>query len=186
MLKNLRVGITHIVKRHTNVNINNNEQTTASKEGIYYLDANNLYGGVMHRMMPYELVDVAEREELMEKINRDPDRWVQSLKTFGKYRFFIECDIEAPVELQDKFNDLPFFPVQKAGMNSDGIKKYAAKNDIVDKVKETNTPKLICDLVPRSKYLVHYSLLQLGIQQGYRVTHVHHLVSSKHRSSSNI
>ena len=146
MLKNLRVGITHIVKRHTNVNINNNEQTTASKEGIYYLDANNLYGGAMHRMMPYELVDVAEREELMEKINRDPDRWVQSLKTFGKYRFFIE----------------------------------------VDKVKETNTPKLICDLVPRSKYLVHYSLLQLNIQQGYRVTHVHHLVSSKHRSSSNI
>ena len=71
-----------------------------------------------------------------------------------------------PVELYDKFNDLPFFPVQKAGMYSDGIKKYAAKNDIVDKVKEVNTPKLICDLVPRRKYLVHYSLLQLGLQQG--------------------
>ena len=57
----------------------------------------------------------------------------------------------------DKFNDLPFFPVQKAGMYSDGIKKYAAKNDIVDKVKEVNPPKLICDLVPRQKYFVHYS-----------------------------
>ena len=31
-------------------------------------------------------------------------------------------------------------------MYSDGIKKYAKKNDIVDKVKETNPPKLICDL----------------------------------------
>ena len=100
----------------------------------------------MHRMMPYELVDVPERQEVMEKINRDPNGWVQSLKTFGKYGFFIECDIEAPVELHDKFNDLPFFPVQKAGMYSDRIKKYAAKNDIVDKVKEANTPKLICDL----------------------------------------
>ena len=58
-------------------------------------------------------------------------------------------NIEAPVELHDKFNDLPFFPVQKAGTYSDGIKKYAAKNDIVDKVKEVNTPKLICDLIPR-------------------------------------
>ena len=48
-------------------------------------------------------------------------------------------------------------------MYSDGIKKYAAKNDIVDKVKEVNTPKLIFDLMPRRKYLVHYSLLQLGI-----------------------
>ena len=81
-----------------------------------------------------------------------------------QYGFFIECDIEAPVELHDKFNDLPFFPVQKAGMYSDGIKKYAKKNDIMDKVKEVNTPKLICDLVPRQKYLVHYSLLELGIQ----------------------
>ena len=90
----------------------------------------------MHRMMPYELVGIPERQEVMEKINRDPNRWVQSLKTFGKYGFFIECDIEAPIELHDKFSDLPFFPVQKAGMYSDGIKKYAAKNDIVDKVKE--------------------------------------------------
>ena len=130
-------------------------------------------------MMPYELVGVPGRQEVMEKINRDPNGWVQSLKTFGKYGFFIECNIEAPVELHDKFNDLPFFPVQKAGMYSDGIKKYTAKNDIVDKVKEVNTPKLICDLVPRQKYLVHYSLLQLGIQQGYRVTHIHHLIRFK-------
>ena len=44
-------------------------------------------------------------------------------------------------------------------MYSDGIKKYTEKNDIVDKVKEVNTPKLICDLVSRQEYLVHYSLL---------------------------
>ena len=50
-----------------------------------------------------------------------------------------------------------------AGMYSDGIKRYAEKNDIVDKVKESNTPKLICDPVSRRKYLVHYSLLQLCI-----------------------
>ena len=149
LLKNLRGSITQIVKQHAKVNIENTEQATACSEGIYYLDANNLYGGAMHRMMPYELVGVPERRDVMERINRDPNRWVQSLKTFGKVGFFIECDIEAPVELHDKFNDLPFFPVQKAGMYSDGIKKYAATNDIVDKVKEVNTPKLICDLVPR-------------------------------------
>ena len=147
------------MKLHYKVDIDNKEQATGSNEGIYYLDTNNLYGGAMHRMMPYELVGVLERQEVMKKISRDPNGWVQSLKTFGKNGFFIECDIEAPVELHDKFNDLPFFPVQKAGMYSDGIKKYAEKNDIVDKVKETNTPKLICDLVPRQKYLVHHSLL---------------------------
>ena len=34
-------------------------------------------------------------------------------------------------------------------MYSDGIKRYAEKNDTVDKVKESNTPKLIYDFVPR-------------------------------------
>ena len=56
LLKNLRGGITQIVKRHAKVNITNTEQAAVSSEGIYYLDANNLYGGAMHRMMPYELV----------------------------------------------------------------------------------------------------------------------------------
>ena len=60
LLKNLRGNITQIVKRHAKVNIDNTEQAKSS-QGIYYLDANNLYGGAMHRMMPYELVGVPER-----------------------------------------------------------------------------------------------------------------------------
>ena len=48
LLKNLRGGITQIVKRHAKVDIANMEQATASSEGIYYLGANNLYGGVLH------------------------------------------------------------------------------------------------------------------------------------------
>ena len=106
------------MKRHAKVDIDNKEQATVSQEGIYYLDANNLYGEAMHRMMPYELVGVSQREQVMEKINRNPIKWVKSLNTFDKYRYFIECDIEAPTQLQDKFNDLLFFPVQKADMYS--------------------------------------------------------------------
>ena len=33
----------------------------------------------MHRMMPYELVGVPERQEVMERINRDPIGWVDSI-----------------------------------------------------------------------------------------------------------
>ena len=154
-----------------------------SNEGIYYLDANNLYGGAMHRMMTYELVGVLQRERVMEKINRDPIKWVKSSNTFDKYGYYIEYDIETPIQLHDKFNDLPFFPVQKAGTYLDGIKRYAEKNDIIDKVKESNTQKLICDLVSRRKYLVHYSLLQPGIQQGYRITHIYHLIRFKQAPS---
>ena len=87
LLKNLRGEITQIVKRHAKVDIDNKEQ--ASNEGIYYLDANNLYGRAMHRMMPYELVGVPQREQVMEKINRNPIKWVKSLNIFDKYGYFI-------------------------------------------------------------------------------------------------
>ena len=70
-------------------------------------------------MMPYELVGVPQREQVMEKINRDSIKWGKSLNTFDKHRYIIECDIETPTQLHDKFNDLPFFPEQKAGMYSE-------------------------------------------------------------------
>ena len=57
LLKNLRGGITQIVKRHTKIGIDNKEKM-ADNEGICCLNTNNLYGGAMHRMMPYELVGV--------------------------------------------------------------------------------------------------------------------------------
>ena len=67
------------MKRHAKVDIDNKEQSTVSSEGIYYLDANNLYGGAMHQMMPYELVGVPERQVVMKKINRDPNGWVSTI-----------------------------------------------------------------------------------------------------------
>ena len=48
LLKNLRGGITQIVKQHAKGDIGESRQTIASSESIYYLDANNLYGGVIH------------------------------------------------------------------------------------------------------------------------------------------
>ena len=77
LLKNLRGGINQIVKRHTKVDIDT-------------IDANNLYGGAMHRVIPYELVGVYQREQVMEKINRNPIKWMKSLNTFDKYGYFIE------------------------------------------------------------------------------------------------
>ena len=84
LLKNLRGGITQIVKQHAKVDIDNTGNTgntvnNGEQSSIYYLDANNLYGGAMHRMMPYELVGVPERQEVMEKINRDPNGWVGAI-----------------------------------------------------------------------------------------------------------
>ena len=82
--------IIQIVQRHAKVDIDNKEQTTASKEGIYYLDANNMYGGVMHWMIPYELVGyINENRWWRRSIEIQSNGWVKSLNTFDKYRYFI-------------------------------------------------------------------------------------------------
>ena len=73
---NLQGKITQIIKRHARVDIDYKKQVTESSESIYYLDANNLYGGAMHRMMPYETVGVPQREQVMEIINQDTTKWV--------------------------------------------------------------------------------------------------------------
>ena len=104
LLKNLRGGITQIVKRHAKGTLTAQSKQRQAVKAFATWTPTTCTEEQMHRMMPYELVGVPERQEVMEKINRDPNGWVQSLKTFGKYGFFIECDIEAPVELHDKFN----------------------------------------------------------------------------------
>ena len=61
LLKNLRGGITQIVKRHAKIDLANHDNDSGLQSSIYYLDANNLYGGAMHRMMPNEHVGLPER-----------------------------------------------------------------------------------------------------------------------------
>ena len=68
-VEDLSGDITQIVKLHTKVVIGENLQATWDAScllsDIYYLDANCLYGGVMQRMMPDELVSVLQRQEMM-------------------------------------------------------------------------------------------------------------------------
>ena len=108
LLKNLRGGITQIVKRHAKVDIGERRQAREKYgfSGICYLDANNLYRGAMHRMIPYELMGIPGRQEKIRKINQSPNKRRVILITFDKYFYIIECDVEVPGNLYNKFNDL--------------------------------------------------------------------------------
>ena len=78
MVENMCGDITQIAKWHAMIDIDRKEQVReiAWFSGVCYRDANNLYGGVLYRMMPYELVGIPQRQEVMEKINRNPERWI--------------------------------------------------------------------------------------------------------------
>ena len=164
---NLRGGLTQISTRYS--------QNECDDESMYYLDANNLYGGVMHRMMPYNIVHISDKEK-SKILNSNPIKWIESLDTYDKYGYFIECDIEVDDNKHDYFNDLPLFPSQKYGVYSNPMKKFANDFDIDDLNKKESSKKLICDLLKKEHYVVHYSMLQLGIELGYKVTKIHNVI----------
>lgn len=185
----LRGGITQIVTRHAktpveadaehlraSANADATDKDYDPNSRILYLDANNLYGGTMMRMMPYDIVDDTKNDWKAIK-SMGKTAWVKSLDTFDQYGFFIECDIECDKSLHDYFSDFPLFPVQRTGMYSPAMREFAKRVGIEDMINENDkTQKLICDLCPKSHYVVHYNMLQLGLKLGYRVTKIHNII----------
>ena len=129
--------------------------------------------------MPYDIV-YNTKDDWKNIRTMNPNEWILSLDTFDKYGFFIECDIECDKKDFDKFNDLPLFPIQRVGEYSPYMKEFAKKYDLADMLNENDkTEKLICDLLPKNHYVVHYSMLQLGVKLGYRVTKIHNIIKFK-------
>lgn len=176
--ENIRGGITQISTRYSS--IENDD------ESIMYLDANNLYGSVMMRPMPYSICKNVDQKDIKHACN-DPEGFVKSLRTFSPIGYFIICDIEVPEGLHDYFNDLPLFPEQNYGLLSEPLQEFARTNDIVtalecktiENLLKDPAKKLICNLLPKKNYLVHYSMLQLGLKLGYRITKIHKLIPFK-------
>ena len=126
----------------------------------------------MHRPFPYYV------EHPDEYLNiHDPNEWILEQSSFQPTGYFIECDIECPAELHNKFNDLPFFPEKNYGLQSQFIKDFATQWNVTN--KETKTQKLVCTLFNKKHYLCHYLMLRLGVQQGYRITKIHKITPFK-------
>ena len=173
MMKSLRGGITQIRTRYCDVTSKTQTNTgVTNKSKIEYMDLNNLYPGSMHRPFPYYV------EHPDEYLNiHDPNEWILEQSSFQPTGYFIECDIECPTELHNKFNDLPFFPEKNYGLQSQFIKDFATQWNVTN--KETKTQKLVCTLFNKSHYFCHYLMLRLGVQQGYRITKIHKITPFK-------
>ena len=112
---------------------------------ILYIDANNLYGWAMSKYLPtgkfekLQRPDAYELEQIVEDLLQVPDN--------NESGFFIECDLEYPVEIKEKTENFPLCPYQtKADPN--------LFSDYMNSVKQTNykpTPKLMCDVTNKQK-----------------------------------
>ena len=112
---------------------------------ILYIDANNLYGWEMSQYLPtrkFEKLQLPE-EYILEQIVEDL-RFISDNNEFG---YFIECDLEYPVEIKEKTKNVPFCPYQtKADQDL-----FSAYMNNVNQPNYKPTPKLMCDVANKSK-----------------------------------
>ena len=82
--------------------------------------------------------------------------------------FFIECDLEYPLQIKEKTENFPLCPYQtKADPDS--------FSDYMNSIKQPNykpTTKLMCDQTNKYKYMVHYRMFKFYINMGMKVTKI--------------
>ena len=99
-------------------------------------------------------------------------RFIPDNNEFG---FFIECDLEYPVETKEKTKNFPLCPYQTKA-------DPECFSDYVNSVKQPNykpTQKRVCDLTNKQKYMIHYRMFKFYTKMGMKVTHIHSIFRFK-------
>ena len=131
------------------------------------VDANNLYGGVMQEeMLPVGdfcfVFDISINELL-----HHPDS--------SSVGYFCEVDLEYPSEIHDQQQDYPLAP-EKTLVKDDWLNDYQLEVKQRYNLPENKVNKLLQTMFDKSKYVLHYKLLQFYVQLGLRIEKVHRIL----------
>lgn len=140
---------------------------------IALLDANNLYGYAMSQSLPlnnYHWIDpksMSVRHHVLKILAMTEDQPMGMI---------YEVDGYFPDECHDNLSDFPPVPVNEtiplnitSPYYNELCQKYDTKHD-------HKTPKLLCNLLPKTRYKVYYRSLQQYIQLGFEVTKIHRIL----------
>ena len=166
----IRGGVSMITTRHVKAN---NPTLPASydpglpRQGLIYLDANNLYGHAMSQYLPtggFRLLSTDETEALD----------LETLKDEADEGYIYEVDLHYPVELHDDHNDYPLAPESLTIDES----MYSPPQQSVFPNSGHQT-KLTTNLKDKERYIVHYRNLKLYVQLGLVITKIHQVLTFK-------
>jgi hypothetical protein len=145
----IRGGMTFVNKHHV--------QSSADTE-LLYIDINNLYGYAMSQKLPcgdFKWIDTEiEQNEVIEMCKNSNEKFD------GERGYVLEVDLNIPVHIMDKLDDLPVAPESQCPPGS--------------KVK-----KLLLTHTPKQNYVVHCRLLQRWLTLGVEVEGIHRIISFK-------
>ena len=167
--KGLRGGISMVSHRYAQANNPQMEDFNPSQPTSYlmYLDSNNLYGFAMSQPMPtggFKWIDYSDH--------------ILDTPADSSTGFILEVDLAYPPALHAEHNDYPLAPEQMA-VTKDMMSPYQQKlvEDLELGAASFNCKKLIPNLMPKQRYVLHYRNLQLYRQLGMEIVKVHKVLA---------
>lgn len=151
--KGIRGGVSQCSKRYSRANNKYMEDFDKDNESKYlmYLDANNLYGYSMMQQLPLNGFSWAAAETF------DVAK-IMNLSQESQIGYVFEVDLEYPQQLHDSHSDYPFCP----------------ENGIVPGTRKDR--KLLLTLFDKTKYVIHYRMLQFALHSGLILKKIHRVV----------
>lgn len=136
---------------------------------LMYLDANNQYGWAMSEFLPqkgFKWMTEGEIEETKERVKNR----ARNIPRDAPVGYMLEVSGRFDEERHDELNEYPTFPERyrpTLDMLSDKQKAMRGEDAF------TNNEKLIPNLYPKERYIVHYRNLQYYIEKGFILEEIH-------------
>ena len=165
--KGTKGGVSYISNRYIKANnkyLKSYDPKQESKH-IIYLDANNLYGYVMSKLLPTsEFKWIDPKEFNLNKYTSNS----------SKGQVF-EVDTEYSKELRELHNDYPLTP-DKIEIKRDMLSNYQLKVADPYNIPIGNVKKLVPNLFDKEKYVSHYEKLRLYVGLGLKLKNIYRVL----------
>ncbi|XP_074604049.1 uncharacterized protein LOC141857450 [Brevipalpus obovatus] len=178
--KGIRGGVSSAVTHHATANQEYLPGFSPYVESsfIIYLDVNNLYGHALKQPMPFsefEWVEEKNFDKVFEEILG---------KAHTSLGYILEVDLMIPHELHDLYDEYPLAP-EKITISKEELSKH--QKDLLGRMAQRGfrwvpSEKLIPNLYPKKKYVVHYRTLKFYIEHGMKVEKCHRILSFREKA----
>ncbi|KMQ83424.1 hypothetical protein RF55_20086 [Lasius niger] len=169
--KGIRGGISVISQRYSQANNMYMESYDRKKESTYimYLDANNLYGWAMSQALPTH--DFKWYKGSIDFMNVEDN---------AEEGYILEVDLSYPQNLHKSHNEYPLAPEQ-LDITSEMLSPYVQELAEDLNLKIGKSTKLCPNLLPKTKYIVHYRNLKQYVSLGLQVEKIHRVLRFQQR-----
>src|SRR6266550_465384 len=189
MIENMvRGGVSMISQRYALADHTKGDES----QYIMYWDATNLYGNSLSDVLPVRDFRWVPEKQVEWMYNRfqSPEHLDYTFPDAGSTGYFLEVDLDYPPQIHDLHSDLPLAPEAMVydlnGTGSDPninhqrtitIDMLSPKSrDLLQTMKQGKVKKLVPNLFPKVKYVLHYRNLKYYLAHGMKLTKIHRVI----------